>query len=709
MQGSNSVECLPGSDYCAIPGRYGTEGTWRASNTPGSRALSYTWTDSAGHLWLFGGNGYDSQFNLAYLNDLWEFDPGVNEWVWRGGASAAKSTINGTGCNTLFDPLNPCVVPGVYGTKGVAAPGNIPGSHAGGESWTDQNGNFWLLGGYGLDVNGHYGVLNDVWEYSPSTGLWTWVAGTNLVEQTGVYGTLGLPATGNGPGARSQGFTWVDKAGSLWLFGGAGLDAAGNNCYLNDLWRFDVSSAQWTWEGGVSTVTNIEAAYCGQPGVYGTQESPASTNDPGGRKGGSSWVDGSGHLWLFGGWGIADEFLNDVWEFDPSADKWTWWNGSSSGDNAGASGVEGQASSTYSPASRQSEISWTDASGDFWLFGGQVRFDDSCGCTFNDLWKYAPSTNAWAWEGGSILAGTYGTPMDAEGIYGTQGVPSAANVPGSRDGAVSWTDSNGNLWLFGGNGYDSTNQFGWLNDLWRFQLSPSVPSQSVPIVSVNLSAGTINVNQPVNVSVSVTGGSGAGIPSGSVEASGAGYTSSTEALNGGTAKWTIPAGALPQGQDTLIVDYMPDSASTAEYFGAYGMAAVTVTPPPGFTMDAPQLSLQAGATTGNTVAVTVTPVGGFAGAVSLSASITASPTGATSLPTFTFGSTSPVNITGSGAQMATLTITTSASQTSRIQGWCQKLHAECSRCLLRLRTRKSRVSKPPGSAPTSLSERGDTR
>ena len=36
------------------------------------------------------------------------------------------------------------------------------------------------------------------------------------------------------------------------------------------------------------------------------------------------------------------------------------------------------------------------------------------------------------------------------GVYGTKGVPDAANVPGAREESISWTDSHGNLWLFGG-------------------------------------------------------------------------------------------------------------------------------------------------------------------------------------------------------------------------------------------------------------------
>jgi len=34
---------------------------------------------------------------------------------------------------------------------------------------------------------------------------------------------------------------------------------------------------------------------------------------------------------------------------------------------------------------------------------------------------------------------------------------------------VSWSDASGNLWLFGGEGFDSTGTEGTLNDLWEYQ------------------------------------------------------------------------------------------------------------------------------------------------------------------------------------------------------------------------------------------------
>jgi N-acetylneuraminic acid mutarotase len=50
----------------------------------------------------------------------------------------------------------------------------------------------------------------------------------------------------------------------------------------------------------------------------------------------------------------------------------------------------------------------------------------------------------------------------------------ASNLPSGRDGGVGWTDSNGNLWMFGGFNYAAAPITGYLqnfNDLWEF--SPS--------------------------------------------------------------------------------------------------------------------------------------------------------------------------------------------------------------------------------------------
>jgi N-acetylneuraminic acid mutarotase len=358
------------------------------------------------------------------------------QWTWKGGLN----TLNANG---------------VYGTQGAAAASNLPGGRHDSNSWTDASGNLWLFGGYGYDATGALGTLNDLWRYSPSTGLWAWVSGGNSENAGGVYGTQGSAATGNAPGARYSASSWIDSSGDLWLFGGYGYDSAGDLGKLNDLWRYSPVSGQWTWVDGGNT---DNAA-----GLYGSQGTAAASNLPGARQASNSWIDSSGDLWLFGGYGYdsAGEvgYLNDLWQYSLSTGLWTWVSGGN-GDNAtGIYGTQGTAATGNLPGARQAASSWTDSSGNLWLFGG-AGYGSTGNGYLNDLWQYSLSTGLWTWVSG-------GSDDNAAGIYGTQGTISANTLPGARQAANSWIDSSGHLWLFGGIGNSSAGN-GYLNDLWQF-------------------------------------------------------------------------------------------------------------------------------------------------------------------------------------------------------------------------------------------------
>jgi hypothetical protein len=51
-----------------------------------------------------------------------------------------------------------------------------------------------------------------------------------------------------------------------------------------------------------------------------------------------------------------------------------------------------------------------------------------------------------------------GSSMFQIGTYG--GMVSPYNIPGGRQDAATWIDSNNNLWLFGGWGYAATGSYG---------------------------------------------------------------------------------------------------------------------------------------------------------------------------------------------------------------------------------------------------------
>jgi hypothetical protein len=186
---------------------------------------------------------------------------------------------------------------------------------------------------------------------------------------------------------------------------------------------------------------------------------------------------------------------------------------------------------------------------------------------------------------------------------------------------------------------------------------------SLAKVTVTPSASSITTAQPLNVTITVSGPNGDPVPTGSITLTGGGYVPmSPVALIGGSVTVSIPAGTLLLGTDTLTANYSPDSTSASIYNGITGSVTVTVTtaPTPGLTLSGTAVTVAAGATTGNTSTITVTPSGGLTGGVTLSAAIATYPGGDIYLPTLSFGSTSPVNITGTSAGTATLTISTTA-------------------------------------------------
>jgi hypothetical protein len=97
-----------------------------------------------------------------------------------------------------------------------------------------------MFGGVGQDSQGNSGWLNDLWSFDPTTQQWTWVNGSNTINGVGVYGSLGVGAAGNLPGARFQTAGWIDGADHLWLFGGYGLDYTANDYYdaLSDMFEY---------------------------------------------------------------------------------------------------------------------------------------------------------------------------------------------------------------------------------------------------------------------------------------------------------------------------------------------------------------------------------------------------------------------------------------------------------------------------------------
>lgn len=140
------------------------------------------------------------------------------------------------------------------------------------------------------------------------------------------------------------------------------------------------------------------------------------------------------------------------------------------------------------------------------------------------------------------------------------------------------------------------------------------------------------------------------------------YASAATPLNNGSASITIPANTLAVGADQFNIVYSGDANYLAG--SGFGFINVTTPVPAGFSLAGSSPSFLAGATTGNTSVITISSTGGFTGSVTMTASITTSPAGAQNLPTLSFGTTSPVNVSDATGGTATLTVSTKAATTA---------------------------------------------
>jgi hypothetical protein len=182
-----------------------------------------------------------------------------------------------------------------------------------------------------------------------------------------------------------------------------------------------------------------------------------------------------------------------------------------------------------------------------------------------------------------------------------------------------------------------------------------------PAVSCVPSSLGVAIGTQAQFQVTVAGNVGDPIATGSVVLAGGGYNSGSVALVNGIATIDIQTATVGIGNYPLTGTYTPDAAGSLNYVGGTCTATFQILAAlPSFAIAGSQVTVTRGATSGNTSTVTVTPTGGFTGIVTLSAVIKSSPTGAQYLPTLSFGSTSPMSITGSAPATATLTISTSA-------------------------------------------------
>jgi hypothetical protein len=178
-----------------------------------------------------------------------------------------------------------------------------------------------------------------------------------------------------------------------------------------------------------------------------------------------------------------------------------------------------------------------------------------------------------------------------------------------------------------------------------------VVNQAASATTLATSAAAINQGAPVTFTATVA--STAGTPTGGVQFLNGTTALGTSVLAGGVATYTTSA--LPAGSLTIAAVYSGDP----NFAGSQATVAETVTAP-AFTVtaDPTSLSLQAGQT--GKIQITLTPTGGYSGALTLAC---------TGLPSLASCAFSPATLTADGSnspQTSTLTLTTTGPATGTV-------------------------------------------
>jgi hypothetical protein len=285
---------------------------------------------------------------------------------------------------------------------------------------------------------------------------WIWEAGTSIADNSGSYTGPTLV-----PSARNAQMSWTTSDGKFWLFGGTTADAVTNPGPpvtptpgdIDDVWSYNPSTQVWTWVSGSQAVNAAP--------MYGVPNVAAATNTPGGRHAGAVWVDGTGRVWVFGGQDRATDVHNDLWTYNTTTGQWMSMDATPPAANdPGDYSTPG----ALRPLAREGAATWVDRNGLFWLFGGVTIDSGGNLAPLSDLWKFDPSTRLWTLVSGTSAPNANGTYPSAVGQVG---------APGARGGASTWVDSLGQLWLFGGAGFDGyvSDGPGSLNDLWVYNIA----------------------------------------------------------------------------------------------------------------------------------------------------------------------------------------------------------------------------------------------
>eukprot|EP01122_Echinamoeba_exundans_P009235 TRINITY_DN3217_c0_g2_i1.p1 TRINITY_DN3217_c0_g2~~TRINITY_DN3217_c0_g2_i1.p1 ORF type:complete len:899 (+),score=96.05 TRINITY_DN3217_c0_g2_i1:110-2806(+) len=421
FRGSPSPDQLPS---------FGTKGIARPENTPGSLFGPCALQRKPSELWTWGGNIWNRPG--GEMNAFWMYSTRNNTWTWMHGTNATFYTA---------DQQN-----GNYGVLLEPSPDNMPPARYNAACWYDPDADeFWMFGG--ATSGNSPRPLNDLWRFSFSTMIWTWMGGSQNLGDPGVFNSVGTSSIFYYPSGRAGSYAFFTKnPKTLWLYGGADRSAT-----LEDFWSYDVATGSWKYLD--FRARSFGARIAGQ-------ESPDLF--PGLLEEAFAFTVNDSQLYIFSGWSPYERSnTNLLWRYNIESGNWAWMGGDGTSFSYGNMSVS--TPSNYPPPKSGPCGAYDATRRKAVIFGGYGGG--------SEVWLYDVDSNAWTWEAG--------TQYPVPSTYDLPAVTDERNIPGSRSKCRAWYDPRfRDLWLFGGSGRDS----GFLDDVWLFsygQFSYSVRESNV--------------------------------------------------------------------------------------------------------------------------------------------------------------------------------------------------------------------------------------
>ena len=249
----------------------------------------------------------------------------------------------------------------------------------------------------------------------------------------------------------------------------------------------------------------------------------------------------------------------------------------------------------------------------------------------------------------ALANSSYGAAVFHDIVAGNNAGPCITGTANCAGGALGFSATTGYDLA---TGLGSVDVFNLVNDWAQVTAAVTTPSGTTASIT-NLSGDATKVTAGVTVNLTATVASGASAsttqPTGNVQFTVDGTVIGSSALSGGSARFALSTTALTAGTHLVQASYSGDTT----YAGSRGAFSVDINSAtlPDFTLTPATTTVTvASGAIANGVTFTVTPINGFTGAVTFSATASSS---LVATPAF---NPTTVQITGTGSQSTTFTL-----------------------------------------------------